>query len=91
MGIVYKRFHLDLKNNFDENFVNEKFIVPENCIFALGDNRHDSKDSTYYGAFQKDDVLGIVELERDSQKGRVLFYWDYVMEGKFFTTIGNCF
>ena len=38
----------------------EKITVPEGCVFALGDNRTQSQDSRYYGAFPTDLVVGVV-------------------------------
>ena len=38
----------------------EKITVPEGCVFALGDNRTQSQDSRFYGAFPTDLVVGVV-------------------------------
>jgi signal peptidase I len=41
-------------------------------VFVLGDNRHDSLDSRYYGFIATDSVLGIptyVYFSRDSIEG----------------------
>jgi len=66
-------------------------VLNKGEIFALGDNRHDSKDSTYYGTFDSKSILGIVELERKYDENKFAFYWNYVTLGKFFDTIINCF
>lgn len=38
------------------------YTVPEGCIFAMGDNRPESKDCRMLGAFSVDDVAGVVVL-----------------------------
>lgn len=49
-----------------DGFEQATIVIPQNCVFALGDNRGNSRDSTYYGAF---DISQI--------KGKVAFYYDY--------------
>lgn len=34
------------------------YKVPEGCYFVLGDNRANSKDSRYFGAVAKEDIIG---------------------------------
>jgi len=91
MATTYGRFNIELREKFPELFESGKLVVPEGEIFALGDNRHDSKDSTYYGTFDSKSILGIVELERKYDENKFAFYWNYVTLGKFFDTIINCF
>ena len=67
-----------------------KILVPEGCVFALGDNRHNSQDSSYYGAFEYENVLGVVESCLSGGKSEFLFYVDYLAKGKVFETIANC-
>ena len=38
----------------------EDFIVPENCIFAMGDNREGSKDCRDFGCIPMEKIEGIV-------------------------------
>lgn len=89
---TFVHFHGSLKENHPELFMRSgKLVVPNGEIFALGDNRHDSKDSTYYGTFKMSQIAGVVELERKAGEGEFKFYWNYVTNGKFFSTIANCF
>lgn len=47
-----------------ESFVKlfgEEVVVPENSLFILGDNRGYSLDSTHYGCFNYDQILGRVD------------------------------
>jgi len=37
-------------------------------MFILGDNRGDSKDSTYYGCFHYDNILGVVDYVVDADE-----------------------
>jgi signal peptidase I len=88
---TYLKFHSELKDKYPELFENGKLVVPDGEIFALGDNRHDSKDSTYYGTFKQSDILGKVELVRYHDEGKFQFYLEYLTQGKFFFTIASCF
>jgi hypothetical protein len=64
--------------------------VPDGEVFVLGDNRHDSKDSTYYGTFEESQLMGKVELVRNSNDSEFRFYYNYIAGGNIFKTIGNC-
>lgn len=39
-----------------------KVVVPKGKYYALGDNRNNSLDSRYFGAFKKKDILGKTSL-----------------------------
>ena len=67
-----------------------KILVPEGCVFAMGDNRHNSQDSTYYGAFSIEKILGVVERSLFAGESEFGFYFDYIVKGQVFETIGKC-
>jgi len=89
---IYKSYEAfnTLRSTHSELFVNGKLVVPEGHIFALGDNRHVSRDSTYYGTFASENILGVVESSRNADDSEFWFYVEYILEGKFVYTIKNC-
>lgn len=66
-----------------------KLVIREDEVFALGDNRKVSSDSSERGAFKIDDIAGIVERDRFHDESIIDFYYDYILNGEFFVTIAN--
>lgn len=92
MKDYYIMFTGDTRINYPELFNAEgKMVIPEGEYFVLGDNRHESKDSMYYGTFEKEDIVGTVEHSLKNGKGKFRFYVNYICSGKIFSTIANCF
>lgn len=83
---------VDLKDTHSDLFNAEgKLVVGENKVFALGDNRKVSLDSSTYGTFDMAQVSGKVEITRYYGESEFDFYFNYVMQGKFINTIINIF
>ena len=92
MKDYYIMFTGDMKVNYPELFnAQGQLVIPEGEYFVLGDNRHESKDSMYYGTFEKDEIIGTVEHSLERGKGKFGFFVDYICRGKIFSTIANCF
>lgn len=50
----------------------QTFTVPQGKYFMLGDNRHESNDSRYYGFVPKDKILGVVKVTVWNNKRNVI-------------------
>ena len=87
----YKKFQ-DLKQKFPDHFNSKgELIIPQNSIFAMGDNRRVSLDSTTYGPFELSQVDGKVEYYKFYEQTTFSFYYDYIVQGEFIHTFINCF
>lgn len=51
--------------------LDEELTVPEGYVFAMGDNRPESKDSRLLGAFSLDDVMGEVICRLSPNPGKI--------------------
>jgi len=51
----------------ERHVVNQEVVVPDNCYFAMGDNRDASLDSRYWGFVPRENIIG----------KPFLIYWSY--------------
>lgn len=92
MDTAYNLRWLNLKDEKPELFNEDgKLVVGNSQVFALGDNRKVSIDSTYHGPFETSAIQGVVESIQYYGESSFGFYWDYVVQGKFLTTLFNIF
>lgn len=54
--------------NFVHLFGKNEILVPSGELFILGDNRGNSNDSTFYGCFKFENILGRVDYTVDADK-----------------------
>ena len=77
--VIYKAVY-DKKNSFQNS---DKFIVPKDHYFFLGDNRDCSKDSRYLGSVgyvHKDNIVGkarLIFFSSDRKVGSVFKFWKW--------------
>ena len=92
MDTAYNLRWINLKEEKPELF-NEhgKLVVGDSQVFALGDNRKVSIDSTYHGPFEMSAIQGVVENIKYYKESSFGFYWDYVVQGDFLITLFNLF
>jgi signal peptidase I len=74
---AYKLLHPESLNE------NGKYVVKENTIFVLGDNRAHSDDSSNFGAFEMSKVVGVVDQIRYYGESELKFYFQFVGSGRF--------
>ena len=91
MDKTYERFE-DYKTKHPVLLNNEnKLVIRDYEVFALGDNRRISSDSSERGAFEIDDIAGIVEIDRKFDENIFKFYYEYILNGGFIYTLINIF
>lgn len=91
MDKTHDRFEeYKLKNKILLNNDN-KLIIREGELFALGDNRRISSDSSERGPFDFEKIGGIVEVNRWYDESKFDFYFNYLTKGQFFYTLSNIF
>lgn len=68
-----------LKSNQPENFDEYgNYIVPENQVFVMGDNRIYSTDSKSYGGYDKSTIVGVVQMIIRADDNKFVKVLDFV-------------
>lgn len=80
--IMLRQFHKEYFEGIDEfgYYATGCYIVPEACVFVMGDNRPKSTDSRHTGAFNKKDIIGKVEHIIPSTESRFQFFVKLVFD-----------
>lgn len=64
-----------------------QLVVGEDSVFAMGDNRRDSQDSTHYGTFDYSQIRGVVTEIRYYGENELDFYLQFVGSGRFMDSL----
>ena len=48
-------------DTIDSGWITRECVVPEKCVFVLGDNRNNSSDSRTFGFVDVDSIFGVVD------------------------------
>jgi signal peptidase I len=55
---TYGQMTEPLNTQFNNIKISYPYVVPEGCLWVMGDNRENSADSRYFGVVKEEDVLG---------------------------------
>ncbi|MFW5699691.1 MAG: signal peptidase I [Bacteroidota bacterium] len=83
---VYEKNNLEVKN--DRIYINDKpadsYIIKMNYYFMMGDNRHNSSDSRFWGFVPEDHIVGKalfiwLSLEKNTGEGKTRIRWRRIL------------